>query len=154
GPGPDDPLEGGGVPVARAGMGGTGQGDRRPGRGRQEAVHPGDLGSGADRAADGGTVRGAVPAGGRLPRPEAAAGLGGMPGVDPESDRADQPGAVGDDEPAAAVAGPAGSERGGGLVGGGTEERRRGPDERAGWTAADAAASGGNSAASGGVGGN
>src|SRR5262249_59200003 len=148
GPGPDDPLEGGGVPVARAGMGGTGQGDRRPGRGRQEAVHPGDLGSGADRAADGGTVRGAVPAGGRLPRPEAAAGLGGVPGVDPESDRADQPGAVGDDEPAAALAVPPGGQRGGGLVVPAPLEPGQGPTERTGRGAADAAAPPRNSAAS------
>ena len=43
----------------------------------------------------------AVPAGGRVPRPEAAAGLGGVPGVDGQPDPADQPGEVGDDEPAA-----------------------------------------------------
>ena len=59
-------------------------------------------------AADGGVVRRPIPARGRLPRPEAAAGLGGMPGLDEEPDRADHPGAVGDDEPAAAVAVPAG----------------------------------------------
>ena len=41
--------------------------------------------------ADGGVVHGAVPAGGRVPRPEAAAGLGGVPGVDGQPDPADQP---------------------------------------------------------------
>ena len=121
------------------------------GRGLQEAVHPGDLGGGADRAADGGVVRGAVPARGRVPRPEAAAGLGGVPGVDPEPDRADQPGAVGDDEPAAAVAVPAGGGRGGGLVVPAAVEQGQGPAERAGRGAADAAASGGNPATSLGV---
>jgi len=40
--------------------------------------------------------------------PEATAGLGGVPGVDEESDRADEPGAVGDDEPVAAGAVPVG----------------------------------------------
>ena len=90
-PAAEGPLEGGRVPVAGAGLGGAGQGDRRRGRGVQEAVHAGDLGGGADRAADGGAVRGPVPARGRVPRPEAAAGLGGVPGVDREPDRADQP---------------------------------------------------------------
>src|SRR5208337_2571323 len=64
-----DPLEGDHLPVAGAGVGGAGQGDRRLRRGIQEAVHAGDLGGGTDGAADGGTVRGAVPAGGRVPRP-------------------------------------------------------------------------------------
>ena len=147
------PLEGGRLPVAGAGVGGAGQGDRRLGRGLQEAVHAGDLGGGADGAADGGAVRGSVPAGGRVPRPEAAAGLGGVPGVDGQPDRADQPGAVGDDEPAAAVAVPAGGVRGGGLVVPAAVEQGQGSSQRAGRGAADAAASGGNSATSLGVGG-
>ena len=46
---------------------------------------------GVDGAADGGVVRGAVPPGGRVPRPEAAAGLGGVPGLDRQPDRADHP---------------------------------------------------------------
>ena len=36
-------------------------------------------------------VRSAVPAAGRVPRPEAAAGLGGVPSVDGQPDPADQP---------------------------------------------------------------
>ena len=147
----DDSLEGDRVPVGGAGMGGPGQGDRRGGPGVQEAVHPGDLGRGADRAADGGVVRGAVPARGRVPRPEAAAGLGGVPGVDQEPDRADQPGAVGDDELAAPPSIPAGGGRGGGLVVPTAVAQGQGPSQRAGRGAADAAASGGNSAASVGV---
>src|SRR5205807_1395113 len=89
---------------------------RGAGRGVQEAVRAGDLGDGVDRTADGGALRGAVPAGGRDPGPQATTGLGGVPGVDGRPDRADQPGAVGDDEPAAAVAVPAGGGRGGRLV--------------------------------------
>ena len=45
-------------------------------RGIQGAVHPGDLGGGVDGAADGGVVHGQVPAGGRVTRPGAGAGLG------------------------------------------------------------------------------
>src|SRR5207245_10080086 len=119
-----------------------------------EAVHSGDLGGGVDGVADGGTVRSPVPAGGRVPRPEAAAGLGGVPGLDPESDRADQPGAVGDDEPAAAVAVPAGGVRGGGLVVPAAVEPGHGSAERAGRGAADAAASRRNSALPVGMAGN
>jgi len=78
-----------------------------------------------DRAADGGTVRGSVPAGGRVPRPEAAAGLGGVPGVDGQPDPADQPGAVGDDEPAAVVAVSAGGVRGRWAGGSGRRGTRR-----------------------------
>ena len=76
------PLEGGGLPVAGARARGAGQGGGRLCRGLQEAVHPGHLGGGADGPADGRAVRGAVPPGGRVPRPEAAAGLGGVPGLD------------------------------------------------------------------------
>src|SRR5271166_7118797 len=68
----NNPLEGDHLPVAGAGLGGAGQGDCRLRRGIQGAVHPGDLGGGVDGAADGGVVHGAVPAGGRVPRPEAA----------------------------------------------------------------------------------
>ena len=90
-PAADNPLEGDHLPVAGPGLGGAGQGDCRLRRGIQGAVHPGDLGGGVDGAADGGVVHGAVPAGGRVPRPEAAAGLGGVPGVDGQPDPADQP---------------------------------------------------------------
>ena len=95
--------------------------------------------------ADGGIVHGAVPAGGRVPRPEAATGLGGVPGVDGQPDPADQSGAVGDDEPAAAVAVPAGGVRGGGLVVPAAVEQKEGSSQRAGRGAADAAASRANS---------
>ena len=70
-----------------------------------------------------------------------------------QPDRADQPGAVGDDEPAAAAAVPAGGGRGGGLVVPAAVEQEQGPAQRAGRGAADAAASRGNSATSLGVGG-
>lgn len=53
---------------------------------------------------DGGIVRGSLPPRGRIPRPEAASGLGGVPGLDEEPDRADKPGAMGDAEPAASDA--------------------------------------------------
>ena len=88
----EGPLEGGSLPVAGAGPRGAGQGRRGAGRGVQEAVHPGDLGRGPDGFADGGAVRRPVPARGRVPRPEAAAGVGGVPGLDQEPDRADRPG--------------------------------------------------------------
>ena len=93
-------------------------------------------------------VRSAVPAAGRVPRPEAAAGLGGVPSVDGQPDPADQPGAAGDDEPAAAVAVPAGGVRGSGLVVPAAVEQEEGSSQRAGRAAADAAASGANSAIS------
>ena len=93
----------------------------------------------------------AVPPGGRVPGPEAAAGLGGVPGVDQEPDRADEPGAVGDDEPAAAGAVPAGGGGRGGLVVPAAVEQGEGPAERAGRGAAAAAASAGNPATSVGV---
>ena len=96
----------------------------------------------------GGVVHGAVPAGGRVPRPEAAAGLGGVPGVDGQPDPADQPGAVGDDEPAAVVAVSAGGVWKGGLVVPAAVEQEEGSSQRTGRAAADAAASGANSAIS------
>ncbi len=68
-----------------------------------------------------------------------------------QPDRADQPGAMGDDEPAAAPPIPAGGGRGGGLVVPTAVEQGQGPSQRAGRGAADAAASGGNPAASVGV---
>ena len=144
----DNPLEGDHLPVAGAGLGGAGQGDCRLRRGIQAAVHPGDLGGGVDGAADGGVVHGAVPAGGRVPRPEAAAGLGGVPGVDGQPDPADQPGAMGDDEPAAVVAVSAGGVWQGGLVVPAAVEQEEGSSQRAGRGAADAAASRANSATS------
>ena len=52
----EGPLEGGGVSLARLGARRAGQGGGRQGRGLQEAVHAGQLGRGADRAADGGAV--------------------------------------------------------------------------------------------------
>ena len=72
--GSGDPLEGDHLPVASPGLGGASQGDCCLRRGLQAAVHPGDLGGGVDGAADGGVVHGAVPAGGRVPRP--GGGLG------------------------------------------------------------------------------
>ena len=96
----------------------------------------------------------AVPAGGRVPRPEAAAGLGGVPGVDGQPDPADQPGAVGDDEPAAVVAVSAGGVWKGGLVVPAAVEQEEGSSQRTGRAAADAAASGANSAISLEAGGN
>ena len=86
--------------------------------------------------------------GGRVPRPEAAAGLGGVPGVDGQPDPADQPGAVGDDEPAAVVAVSAGGVWKGGLVVPAAVEQEEGSSQRTGRAAADAAASGANSAIS------
>ena len=58
-----------------------------------------------------------------------------------QPDRADQPGAVGDDEPAAVVAVPAGGVRGEGLVVPAAVEQGQGSSQRAGRGAADAAAS-------------
>ena len=147
-PAAGDPLEGDHLPVASPGLGGASQGDCCLRRGLQGAVHPGDLGGGVDGAADGGVVHGAVPAGGRVPRPEAAAGLGGVPGVDGQPDPADQPGAVGDDEPAAVVAVSAGGVWNGGLVVPAAVEQEEGSSQRTGRAAADAAASGANSAIS------
>jgi hypothetical protein len=74
-------VQGGAVPVARAGPR-----RRRQGRGRTcgrlpQAVHPGDQRHRPERLADGGGLLCPVPAGGRLPRPEAEAGLGAVPGV-------------------------------------------------------------------------
>ena len=84
----------------------------------------------------------AVPPGGRVSGSEAAAGLGGVPGVDPQPDRADQPGAVGDDEFAATGAVPPGGGRRGGLVVPPAVEQEEGPAERAGRGAAVQASSG------------
>jgi len=78
----DDSLEADGLPTAGPKLGDAGQSDRRLRRGIQRAVHPGDLGGGVDGAADAGTVRRSVPARGRVPRPQATAGLGGVSGVD------------------------------------------------------------------------
>ena len=147
-PAAGDPLEGDHLPVASPGLGGASQGDCCLRRGLQGAVHPGDLGGGVDGAADGGVVHAAVPAGGRVPRPEAAAGLGGVPGVDGQPDPADQPGAVGDDEPAAVVTVSAGGVWKGGLVVPAAVEQEEGSSQRTGRAAADAAASGANSAIS------
>ena len=66
-------------------------------------------------------------------------GLGGVPGLDQEPDRADHPGAMGDDEPAATVAVPPGGDRGPGLVGPAALEPGQGSAERAGRRAASAA---------------
>ncbi len=77
-----------------------------------------------------------------------AAGLGGVPGVDGQPDPADQPGAVGDDEPAAVVAVSAGGVWKGGLVVAAAVEQEKGSSQRTGRAAADAAASGANSAIS------
>ncbi len=78
----DNPLEESRLPAAGTGLGGAGQGDRCLHQGIQAAVHLGDFGVGTDGVADGQTVRGSVPVRGRVPRSEAAVGLGGVPGVD------------------------------------------------------------------------
>ena len=81
-----------------------------------------------------------------VPRPEAAARLGRVSRVDPQSDRADDPGAVGDSEPVAAVAIPVG--RGGvrGLVDAAALEPPERPAERARRGASAAALPAGNPA--------
>ena len=99
---------------------------------------------GPERAGDGRAVRGAVPPGGRVPRPEAAAGLGGVPCLDPQPDRADQPGAVGGAEPDAAGAVPARGGRGHGLVDAAALEQGQGQAQRAGRGTAVQAARRGN----------
>ena len=68
--------------------------------------------------------------------------------MDGQPDPADQPGAVGDDEPAAVVAVPAGGVWEEGLVVPAAVEQEEGSTQRAGRTAADAEASGANSALS------
>ena len=73
-----------------------------------------------------------VPAGGRVSRPEAAAGLGGVPGVDGNPIQRTEPGAVGDDEPAAVVAVSAGGVWKGGLVVAAAVEQEEGSSQRAG----------------------
>src|SRR5512135_2726475 len=62
----EGPLEGGRVSLARLGTRRAGQGGGRPGGGLQEAVHAGQFGGGVDGPPDGGTVRRAVPARGRV----------------------------------------------------------------------------------------
>src|SRR5262249_33207677 len=111
-------LEGGRLPVAGAGARGAGQGGGGRGRGLPQALHAGDQRRRAERAAGGGAVRRPLPAGGRLPRPQGAAGLGGVPGLDEEPGRADHAGAVRDADAAAAAATAAAGGGGGGLGGG------------------------------------
>src|SRR5262249_51333521 len=142
------PLEGGRVPVARDRPRRPGQGRRRPGRGLHEAVHAGQQRPRPERAAAAGGLLRPLPPGGWLPRPQAAVGLGGVPRLDQEPDRADQPGAVGGDEPAAAVAVPVGGVRGGGLVVPTAVAQGQGSAQRAGRRAGDAAAWGGDPATS------
>jgi hypothetical protein len=72
------------------------------------AVHRSDLGGGPERIADGRVVRRPVPPRGWIPGLEAAVGMGRVPSLDEEADRADEPGAMVDDEPDAAAAIPAG----------------------------------------------
>src|SRR5512143_72966 len=134
--------------MARLGPWGGGQGGRRPCRGLQEAVHSGRLGGGVDRIAGGGVVRSSVPAGGRVPGPETAAGVGGVPGVDQEPDRADEPGPVGDDEPAAAGPVPTGGTGVCGLVVAAALGPEEGPTERPRRGAVTPAASPGDPATS------
>ena len=97
-------VEGSGLPVAGVGVGSTGQGGGSRSRGLPQAFHLVSSATGTDRPADRGVVLCSVPAGGRLPRPEATAGLGGVPGLDEEAGAADIVGADGDHEFAALVA--------------------------------------------------
>src|SRR6185312_8955826 len=89
-----------------------------------------------------------VSAGRRLSGLETAIGLGGVPGLDQEPDRADQPGAVGDHESVATGPVSPGGERQGGLVVPAPMEQEEGTSERAGPGAADAAAPRKNSSVS------
>src|SRR5215813_6607637 len=141
-------LEGGRLPVAGAGARGAGQGGGGRGRGLPQALHAGDQRRRAERAAGGGAVRRPLPAGGRLPRPQGAAGLGGVPGLDEEPGRADHAGAVRDADAAAAAATAAAGAGGGGLVAAPAVEPAQGAAECAGRGAAAAAAPRRNPAAS------
>ena len=69
-----------------------------------------------------------------------AAGLGRVPGLDPGPDRADQPGPVGDAEPAAVGSVPVGGRRLHGLVVASALESEEGPAQCAGRGAAAATA--------------
>src|SRR5262249_45167017 len=105
-------LQGSGLPVARGRRPGAGQGGGSPGGGLPQTVHVGQFGNRLERRADRGTVLRAVPAGGWVPRLEATAGLGGVPGVDEAADRADDAGVVRDlDVVAAGGPGAGGADR-------------------------------------------
>ncbi len=104
------------------------------------------LGGGVDRLGDGGVVRGAVPSGGRVPGPEATAGLGRVPGVDQEPERADESSARGDDEFAAVGADSVGGRGRGGLVVPAAVGSGEGATERVGRGAPPAAPSPGDPA--------
>src|SRR5207244_3958657 len=89
-------------------------------------------GSGVDsaidsRPLDAGIVLCPLPAGGRLPRPQATAGLGGVPGLDQEPDSADHAGAVPDPDLVAAVAVPPGGARRRSVVAASTVEPAQDP---------------------------
>src|SRR6266849_730674 len=104
-----------------------------------------------DEPAGGGTVLRPLPPGGRLPRPQAAPGLGGRPGVDQAADPADDPGVVRDPDGAAAVAVRAGASGGGRRVAAPALESGQGAAERAGRGAVAAPPPRGDSALSGGL---
>jgi len=145
------PLEGGTGPVAgqrprRGGQGGGGRSGGLP-----QAVHAGDVGGVPDGRADRGAVLRALPGGGRVPGPQAASGLGGVPSVDAAAHRADDAGIVRDHGHAAAVGVVAGGVGGGGLVAATAVESAEGEAGRAGRTATAARGAGGVAAASGGV---
>ena len=134
------PLEGTGVPVVGRRCGSTGQGGGRQGRGLPPAVSPGQFGDRVDRRGDRGRVCGAIPPGGRVPGPQAAAGLGRVPGLNPGSRGADQPGPCGDAEPAAVGSVPVGGRRLHGLVNSPALESEEGQAQCAGRGAAAATA--------------
>src|SRR6516225_8533979 len=150
-PRPRGAVQGGGVLVARAGTRRARQGGRRRGGRLSPALHPGQQRHRTERPADGGGLRRPLPAGGCLPRPQAAAGLGGVPGLDASAHRADDAGAAGDDDrPAVAAVGVAAATRGRLVVAPAVESAQE-PAERAGCRTAVVAASGRYSAWSGGL---
>src|SRR5262249_5219539 len=93
-----------------------------------------------------------LPAGGRLPRPQGAAGLGAVPGVDAPADRAGHAGLVGGADGFAAAAAGAATAPGGRLVAAPAVGPAQEPPQRVGRGAAVAAgAAGGDCALPGGV---
>src|SRR5262249_56569655 len=91
----------------------------------------------------------AGPAGGRVPGPQAAPGLGGVPCLDPQPHRANDAGTVGDADGVAAVAVRPASAAGRRVVVAATVESAQDAAQCAGRRAAVAAAPAGNGASSG-----
>src|SRR5205823_7879444 len=85
-----------------------------------------------------------LPSGGRLPRSEAAIGLGGVSGVDQKADRADHPDAVAGHAAVATAAVPAARSGGGRVVVPPAVEPAEDAPERPGSGAAAVATPGGN----------